>query len=241
MQGLTAADFADTGQWRLIVNIHQEGMDAWLKNTLRADVDPQLLFKTEWSKNEEELLHNIENAVFDHPRVLEDFAAQIILFDNKTLFIPRVVADENDGGEEELYTEVYSGDPSNVMSERDGSVVSAFRMVSGLKSFLYRTFPGAKITSNLTERVRELRKKGRGIRTVAEVREKESDIMLFRDDELISASTRDRTTPEDIVYYIFNLFDIYNIDPRTAEVKIKGVVLPEEIKNFLREKTLFTG
>ncbi len=40
MNGLTAADFADTGQWRLIVRIYRGGISAHLENTLHEGLSP---------------------------------------------------------------------------------------------------------------------------------------------------------------------------------------------------------
>ncbi len=67
MTALTAADYADTGQWRLIVKIFADGISAYLENTLHDDVEPQELFTSSWENNPDGLLQRIENAVYDHP------------------------------------------------------------------------------------------------------------------------------------------------------------------------------
>lgn len=48
MNGLTVADFADTGQWRLILKIFNTGIVAYLENTIHTDLEPQMLFSTQW-------------------------------------------------------------------------------------------------------------------------------------------------------------------------------------------------
>ncbi|MDE6299164.1 MAG: hypothetical protein K2M10_05925, partial [Muribaculaceae bacterium] len=64
MNGLTAADYADTGQWRLIVRIYLSGMSAFIENTIHTDLAPQLLFSSEWECEPDDLLNHIENAVY---------------------------------------------------------------------------------------------------------------------------------------------------------------------------------
>ena len=65
MNGLTVADFADTGQWRLILKIFNTGIVAYLENTIHTDLEPQMLFSTQWEADGVNLLRNIENAVYD--------------------------------------------------------------------------------------------------------------------------------------------------------------------------------
>ena len=100
MNGLTSADFADTGQWRLILKIFPSGMSAHLENTIHTDLEPQLLFSTQWEVDGANLLRNIENAVYDHPRVLDDFSARIIIYERKVLFMPTELIEETEGAEE---------------------------------------------------------------------------------------------------------------------------------------------
>ena len=97
MTTLTVADFADTGQWRLIVEIHTDGMKAMLENTLHDDLEPQILFSTAWDEDADALLRHIENTVYDNPRMLDDFSARILLFDRRTLFIPTHIAEQHEG------------------------------------------------------------------------------------------------------------------------------------------------
>ena len=64
---------------------------------------------------------------------------------------------------------------------------------------------------------------------------------MFRGDSLISATTRDTVSPNDIIYYIFNLFDLYSISPKSVTVKIEGIEIPEEMIDFLRNTTSYAG
>ena len=222
MTTLTVADFADTGQWRLIVNIYTSGMTAFLDNTLHDDVEPQQLFSTRWEPDAETLLNNIENAVYDNPRMLDDFSARIILFDRRTLFIPTVLAEESEGAEEDYYTDLYHAAKEDVIIETDGDITAASSLAAGLKGFLSRTFPGARISSNLMAQVSRLRKENAGKGLMMSVtpreQEREADFILLDGSDLISASTHSVAAPEDIIYHTYNIIDSYGYNAADVEV-----------------------
>lgn len=225
MTTLTVADFADTGQWRLILNIHPTGINALLENTLHKDVEPQRLFATRWDNDPDNLLHHIENAVYDNPRVLDDFSARIVLFDRRTLFIPTVVIEENESEAEEIYTSLYTAKEADVVCETEGDLTAASSLAPGLKGFLQRTFPGARIATNLMMQVTQLRKEnsGSGKRMTVTVRDedKEADFILLDGVSLVSASTHTVNGLEDITYHIYNIIDTYGLDPSEVEIPEK--------------------
>ena len=59
MYQLTAADFADTGQWRLLLKIGVTGLEAYLENTLHPGIEPQLFCNAKWDLNKDLLKKNI--------------------------------------------------------------------------------------------------------------------------------------------------------------------------------------
>lgn len=226
MTTLTAADYADTGQWRLIVRIFSYGMSAHLENTLHDDVEPQLLFSTSWDENEGNILRNIENAVYDHPRVLDDFSARVEIYDRRTLFMPTELLTETEGIEDHYYTSVYNANEADVMCQTDGDITAAFTLAPGLKGFLVRTFPGARIVCNLMQQVSQIRKGSKGLNMKISSRKDEADFILLNGRELISASTHFTGAPTDIVYHAFNIMNAYEINPK--DVAVMSEDLPEE-------------
>lgn len=235
MTTLTAADYADTGQWRLIIKIFTTGISALLENTLHDDVEPQPLFSSKWDDSEGDILRNIENAVYDHPRVLDDFSARIEVFDRRTLFLPTALLEETEGIEDTFYTSVYDADERDVMCQTDKDITAAFTLTKGLKAFLVRTFPGARIVCNLMQQVKAQRASGDGKRMWISAREKEADFVLTDGRDLISASTHSISSPDDILYHAFNIMGVYGIAP--AEVAVEGIGIPEETTGILRKFT----
>lgn len=234
MTTLTAADYADTGQWRLIVKIGNGGISAHLENTIHRDVDLQELFSTTWEEGSGSLLQHIENAVYDHPRVLDDFSARIVVYDRKTLFMPTELLLDTEGAEETYYTSVYGGDGADVMCEGDKEVTAAFMLAPGLKGFLSRTFPGARIGCNLMRKVTECRGKGEGKKLSLSLRDGEADFVMADGGNLLSASTRPWITGDDIAYFAFNLMNVYGVDPKDVNVYVDadGVEVSSEMMAF---------
>jgi hypothetical protein len=233
MVGLTAADFADTGQWRLIINIGSKSIAAYLENTIHEDLPLQMLFRQDWEEDPDNLLHHIENVVYDHPRVLDDFSARIVIDAPKTLFCPTELVNEAEGTEEDFYTAVYKAEANDLMCETDGDITAVFTLVPGLKDFLSRTFPGARIGCRLMQQVIRQRHSGEGAGMFVAVYPDEADFVLTDGPRLISASTHPWTAPADILYHILNLFRVYGVSQEETSVKITGDDISEEtIGNF---------
>lgn len=234
----SAADFADTGQWRLLLNINRTGLEAFLENTLHADLPPQLLCKAHWDLNKDRLRENIEEAVYNNPRLLDDFATRIVIYDTRTLFVPTEIADEALGNEEELYKKVFDADDADIMSDRDRDITALWSPAPGIKAFLMRTFPGSRITCNLLNKVRELRKTNSGISLFAFARENEADIILLDGDNLLSASSHEWSHTDDIAFLTLNLLDIYGIKPSDAGISLIGASDDTEAWDHIRAKAL---
>lgn len=230
MNGLTAADFADTGQWRLIIRIFDNGMSAHLENTLHPGLEPQVLFSSGWDRDPENLLRNIENAVYDHPRVLEDFSAKVILYDARTVFAPTEYIEESAGAEETLYSALYSCEGEDVMTDSDKDVSVVYCPGQGIRGFLNRTFPGARFVNNLMELLRELRRKNDGQRLGVSVRNNEADFVLMGGDglSLLSASTHRWNSWSDIVYHAVNILEVYDCEVGETAVTVMEGDIPAE-------------
>ena len=238
MYTLTAADFADTGQWRLLLKIGVTGLEALLENTLHPEIEPQALCTAKWDLNKDMLRKNIEDAVYNNPRLLDDFATKIILYDPRTLFIPTEIAEETAGAEEELYKKVYTAEEPDIMTDFDKDLTAAWSLAPGVKSFLMRTFPGARITCNLMELVRNLRKKNEGLTLYALARDGEVDIILLDGENLISASTHEWNHTDDIAYLALNLLEVYGYKLQETNVVLEGAENDTEAWRYIERRKL---
>lgn len=207
-----------------------------MENTLHPEIELQPLCTATWDLNKDKLRENIEDAVYSNPRLLDDFSARIILYDPRTLFIPTEVADEKAGAEEDLYRKVYASDEADIMTDRDDDLTAAWSLAPGVKSFLMRTFPGARITCNLMDKVKSFRKDNEGATVYAAAREGETDIILLDGRELISASTHEWAHPDDIAFLVLNLLDVYDVKLPNVKIRLEGTAYDTEAWQFIKDK-----
>lgn len=187
-------------------------MEAVLENMLHPEAEEQQLCSMVWSPDRNMLCKNLEEAVYSNPRLLDDFATRIIIYDIRTLFVPTEEAEKKAGGEEELYRVVYEAEPRDIMSDRFGDITAVWSQATGIKSFLNRTFPGARITCNLMEKVRGLisnLEEGEEKVISEDIRQGEVDLILTQGLKLLSASTHAWEKPEDIDHLKKKLMEAY--------------------------------
>ena len=204
MYTLTAADFADTGQWRLLLNIGFNGLEAFLENTLHSGIEPQELCHVEWNVDRREVCKQLEEAVYNNPRLLDDFATRIVIFDSHAMFIPKDIAEESAGSEQELYRKLYDVEARDVMTDSYADVTSVWSLAPDVKNFLMRTFPGARITCSLMAAFRRAHEEKNLLDDenepvlFEEVRLSDVDMLLFKGKQLLSASTHSYSKEKDI-------------------------------------------
>lgn len=225
-----AVRIGDVADWRLVVHIASTGMAAWLRH-----LDPThalvTLFDVSWPEDESQLLKRIEVTVYDHPQVLDDFSADVIVRTPDNIWVPtRLVADDEEMAAE-LYSKVFEESQEMPMTSTVNDATSLFLLVPGLHAFLQRTLPGARIHSHLSVLVERLRNRpADGPSVYVEIRRGEADFVAFDQKELLSGATQPWHDPADIEYHLFNLLHVYGLDPQTVQVSISGL---REVKSAL--------
>lgn len=218
----SAADMADTGQWRLEAVLSRNGVSARLRAIGRPGVAERPLLDTVWENDEEGLLKRIENAVYDHPQVLDDYSALIIIDTPLTTWAPAdTVPDEED--RERVYTTVYGGEPEEVMADDlpEGGPVAMYTLAPGLRAFLGRTFPGARVRCHQSLLVEQLTAEfPEGESLVAVARRNSCDIAALSGGELMCIATHPALTPPDIAYHLLSTAAAAGIDHASACVRI---------------------
>lgn len=216
---ITAADLADTGQWRLIIYVSETGMRAYLTGSSGNNLPVGLLFSESWEADPDELLHDIENAVYDHPRVLDDFAADIILATDKVMWVEPTIADSD--STDELFTSVFRGMEGEAHMDDSADPVAMFAMVKGLKSFLNRTFPGARVRSHLAVELSMIPGiMSEGVNMWIDVRKDKADFLFMDSGKLLAGVSHDWAFAEDIIYYLFLILDVFSIPAGTVKVHV---------------------
>lgn len=225
-----AVRIGDIADWRLIAELSATGMSAYLKHT-----DPTqeivTLFEENWEKGDN-LLEKIENAVYDHPQVLDDFSADIAIVAPKSIWVPTKLLDDD---EEEkaafYYNQVYRAEEHDIMTDAVGDATCLYSLVPGLNAFLQRTFPGSRLHSHLALMTARFRERTADMpRIYAEIRKGEVDIIAFERKNLLMAATHRWDDPADIQYHIFNVINVYGLDPGDLQLSLSG---NRDVKNLL--------
>lgn len=215
------ASFADTGQWKLFMEISTKGICAILQNITFAEKNKVMLLNKRWSPERETLLREIEDAVYDTPRLLDDFDTHIIISTPKALWIPSELCEEEEFNDK-LFTDIYPCRREDIFLDYGDSAVCAYTLTPGLNSFLNRTIPGCKTTSHLTSIKTYIEKKEKKRQTedilgdimlYACVREGYSDIFAFNGGEFLCGATHEWKDPMDIAYKIALVGHAYHLPP----------------------------
>lgn len=218
-----AVRVGDVSDWRLTVYISAVGMSAYLRNMEDKTAPVETLFEETWRDDDTMLLQQIENAVYDHPQVLDDFTADIVICTPKLLWFPASVTETEDATPEELFAEVYPVEAEDVLIDQSEGILGAYTLCSGLPAFLYRTFPGARV-SHVQSLIRQ-RFAGRNadaVRIYVDIREGEADFIIFNGTKFVQGCVHSYRQASDLVYHILNLSEVYGLNPETLQVHLSG-------------------
>lgn len=236
---VSPVDFADTGQWHLIIYISERGMRAVLRHVSDKSRPMAEILSVAWSDTDHaSLLKNIENAVYDHPGLLDDYATEIILETPRVCFAPQEILDSTEDSESIVFSALFPGESQEVLADPLPGMTVLYSMVRGLDGFFSRTIPGARLRSHLAVIVERFgaRQSAGGCNVYLDVRRGHVDVVAFRDARLLSASVQEWRETPDIVYRVFNLLDAYGIDRSALRIHVSGHVdeIPELIAMLRR-------
>lgn len=233
-----AVDFTDTGQWRLVVYISGRSMTALLRHI--ADVSQPLvqLFSTEWEADDSPLLSRVEAAVYDNPRLFEDYATEVIVETSRLTWVPDELLygeDTAEDAEQTIFSALFPTECEEVLSERTCGMTALFTLTRGLGAFLGRTLPGARIRSHMgviAERVSRMT--ASTPRIFADIRKQQVDLLAFDSKTLLSTVTQPWRASSDVAYRIYHLADVLGVAPDNLTVYLCGLAdVREEVKETL--------
>ncbi len=215
-------DYLDTGQWHLAVDISRHGLGAWLLPDESLGAAPRVIIQMAWQPSDEGLLERIEDAVYDNPTVLDDYSADIIVETDRQLWLPADLfpTDEDCA---DAYVSIYGGDILDVMVNDLGKEKCAFMLTPGLKSFMQRSFPGARIWSQQALLKQTSLQPHESFKCLLDIRQSSFDFILFSRGELLSASTHLWKTETDIAYALLNILKTYDAPTPDTEIVCSGV------------------
>lgn len=218
-----SVDYADPAMWRLTVWLGASSMRAWLRNIADPGAPVRVLASASWTPQHGETLRHIENAVYDNPAILDDYSADIIVESDRALWMPKEMADDEETAAE-LYKIVFPAvDEDDVFSDFEGETVCVYHLADGLGAFIRRTFPGARVTSQLTRLFRRFRlQPNESTAVYADLRGNKVDIIILKDATLLHASTHNARSTREAQYHILNCMRAAEVNSQKAEVFLSG-------------------
>ena len=230
----------DTVEWKLVIFISDTGMCAYLKNIENPLEGVLELFVEKWDRDDSQLLSRIENGIYNHPQVLDDFATDILICTDKLLWMPKKVA-EDESEMVRQYNMVFAEEEDNILSEANESVCCVYSSAAGLPGFLRRTLPGARVQSHLMVLYNKFRKTINDEPTLyVDISEDEADYLLIESGKLLMGSTHSWHNPMDIGYMVMNVFKVYGVNPKSATVSISGNFTDkQELVKIMREQIAY--
>lgn len=221
---MTAAKFsmaglADTGQWRLILAISESGIHALLKNTLFEEEPPVILLKKEWVVPSSELLSAIEDAVYETPRIFDDFATHIVIESAKSLWIPTEYTEEEEFNED-YFTCVFPSKSVDIFADFGENETCVYTLCPGLSSFLKRTLPGCKISSHLSVLKEHIEKKKPDTELFIIKDKYNTNIFTFRKGKFLSGTCYDCLSIEETALKALMTLKTYGIGAQEARCNL---------------------
>lgn len=216
------ADMLDTGQWHLAVDISIHGLGAWLLPDASLGRAPKVLIDQKWDPSDEGLLSRIEDAVYDNPTVLDDYSADIIIESDRQLWFPSELYPSDDDCAE-AYVGIYGGDILEVMVNELGEEKCAFTLTPGLRSFMQRSFPGARIWSQQALLKDAGMHPHENFKCLLDIRQSAFDLVLFSRGKLLCSSTHPWRNDADIAYTLLNILHTFEVPQSDTDVVFSGI------------------
>ncbi len=215
-------DLLDNGQWHLAVDISTCGFRAWLLPDESLARTPRVIIQKKWDDHDEDLLIKIEDIVYDNPTVLDDYSADIIVECDRQLWLPSELypTDEDCA---EVYVNIYGGNILDVMVNDMGTEKCAFMLIPGLKSFMQRSFPGARVWSQQSLLKEAASLPHDAYKCLLDVRETSFDLILLHRGELLCSSTHQWKNNADIGFILLNILQTYNAPTKDTDVIFSGI------------------
>lgn len=195
---------ADTSACQLLLRISADELYVMIYNP---HVDNSLI--TASIPLADTLLNCLEEAVYDNPLLLRDFARVDVMFDSSAyMLLPTSVAEEDVIG---LLSTALPDAPKNVIEDTlTPSIKLAYCLDAALEGFVRRTFFNARLHHRLTPLIQYFTRglKRNATRIYVNIKAASIDIVAVDHSQLLLANTFNKATVEDAVYYIISVRDM---------------------------------
>lgn len=232
-----AIRIGDPSDWRLVMTISNQGMEAYLRNTENPMDDVITLLREEWDLSGRSLLERVESTVYDHPQLLDDFSSDIAIVTDQALWIPEKVVESVEDPALKIFRSVYDAHEEDLMMDYVDGKVCVYTLAPGLHGFLQRSFAGARIRCQQSIIVSRFCNRNADMsRVYINMRKGEADFVAFDGKKLLMAVTHEYHSADDISYHLHNLLDVYEINPQDVHVSMSATREMREERGIIMDK-----
>ncbi len=219
---LTSDMVADPSMWRLSMEISPATLSVALHCPVEAN---SLIYREIPLDRASDILHAVEDAVYDNPLILQPFGRTDILIDTRRLTL--VPAELDPAYARDIASAYWpDGNLESVVEAIKGTEAAAVMAVGAdLHSFLRRTFPDARIAHSLSPLISYFALSGRlgnSGKIYARLRPGSVDIIAFGSGGLLMANTFAAPSDDDVLYYIMAATERCGLSPTDDELMICG-------------------
>ncbi len=172
-------------------------------------------------------MSKIENTVYAHPSLLDDYATEVVVETPRVAWMPDVFMADGSIGEDSVYHTVFATSKGDVLTDRTGEATALYEFLPDFDSFMARTLPGARLRCHLGVLVERFLAESRSddptLRIYMDLRQGEADLIALRSGRLVSASVQPWHTVEEAAYRIFHLLNAYSTDRTGVKVSVNGM------------------
>lgn len=220
-KGEMTTDVSNLKIWKLVLYVSPVGFKASYYNTATQEVVEVL--KIDWNCNEQEMLHRLQDVVYEHSILLTEHSTIIVVESKHYVVAPsRIIKTDDDA--ERLIESLHTLKDDDMWIDRVDDKSIIFSSAEGLDSFLQRTFIVERIISHLNPFVRciaQLQSTGQEKMIVA-LRRNRLDVVAERKGLLLLANTFEWQEVTDASYYLLNAWQTLGLDQQSAELHLYG-------------------
>lgn len=211
--------YADTRRFYLHLLLSEREMKGYFSPYIPDGHAPRLGCRVKYTPDDKLLTH-IENAIYDHSTLLEDYDGRILIDTDKVLFFPP------DTPHDAVYAameRVFAVAPQEIYLSEDTEVITAFTLCDGLKGFIDRTFSGLKVFSVIDVMRKEFsQREGADVQIYADLGQGHVTLLAFRNRRFVHGSVHPFTEVADVAYYIYALWHQLGLTADRGELNVSG-------------------
>ena len=213
-------EVADTSRWGLMLYISTKGFRAVFHNRTTSETKEAVTYP--WECSESELIHRLQEAVYEHSGIVTDHATTIIIESSHFVIAPSRLIDSEEVAEQLIAT-IHTIKDEDLWVDNRGDKSIIFTTAPGMDSFLRRTFIVDKVISHLHPLIKQIEKEHHNDEAMmAILRQDRIDIAAVRNGQLLLANTIDYRDINDATYHILNAWQILECDQTRGQLRLIG-------------------